>query len=107
MTMFAQVSTFRIHSATITKVVRAFNQQVLPQAQNQQGFLKADLFTRSRLDKGVAVFFWDTEADAMACRDSGALQTVLAPLEPFLLEPAVTEGYEPNVVGAFPEGKRP
>ncbi|MGH3004738.1 MAG: antibiotic biosynthesis monooxygenase family protein [Gaiellaceae bacterium] len=104
--MFAQVTTFRIHSAAITKVVRAFERQILPEARTQPGFLKADLLTRSRLNKGVAVFYWDTEGDAMNCQKSGTWSKLLAPLDPFVLEPPTTEGYEPNIVSPFPDGTR-
>ena len=105
--MFALIATFRVRSAAITNVVRAFKQEVLPLAEEQPGFLKADLFTRSRLDKGVAVLFWDTEQDARLFARGIGVQALLAPLEPFLVEPPVAEGYEPNVVGSFPAGTHP
>lgn len=105
--MFAQVTTFGIRSATITQIVRAFDQEVLPRAREQAGFLKADLLTRSRLNKGVAIFYWDRERDAMEFRKSGGLDDLLAPLGPYLLDEPVTEGYEPNIVSPFPDGRRP
>lgn len=100
--MFAQVTTFRIRSATITKIVRAFDREVLPQARRHTGFLKADLLTRSRLNKGVAILYWERERDALDCRTSGGLDALFEPLRPYLLEDPVTEGYEPNVVSPFP-----
>jgi steroid delta-isomerase-like uncharacterized protein len=94
--MFAQISTFDIRSAQITHLVRAFEGSLLSAARELDGFLDADLFTRSRLNKGTAIFYWDTEFDARKARESGAFDALWQPLEPYLLGEPETDGYEPN-----------
>lgn len=115
--MYAQIATFEIASAQITHLVRAFRHTVLPQARELHGFLDAELLTRSRLGKGMAVIYWETEFDAMNAQQDCHLEALWQPLRPYLLGDVSVDGYEPNLLrepqpqplwkGKMTDGQRP
>lgn len=96
--MYSQISTFDVRSAQITHLVRAFGQALLPAAGQLHGFFDGELFTRSRLGKGIAVLYWDTELDAVNAQRSGAFDALWGPLRPYLVSGPDTDGYEPNIL---------
>jgi steroid delta-isomerase-like uncharacterized protein len=97
--MYTQIATFRILPGKITSVVRAFKHELVPDAQKINGFLHADLFTRSRLNKGVALLYWETEFASKEAAKSGRAPALWQAMEPYLTKGVVIEGYEPNHLG--------
>jgi hypothetical protein len=100
--VFAQITTFQFRSAAAPKVVSAFERDLLDRLRQVDGFLCGELFTRSRLNKGVAVFFWEDEYSAMKHLDSGASDEIWEILSPHLLGEPEMEGYEPNILRTGP-----
>ena len=59
---------------------------------------RAELLTRSRINKIVYTSFWRTEFDAMNAERQGLLEEEMARLEPFAAGPGIVEGFEVSML---------
>jgi hypothetical protein len=92
--MFARVTMFSVKPACWPALIAVGRDQVIPASQAHEGFVRAELLTRSRINKLVYTSFWRTEYDALEAEKQGQLDAEMALFEPFAAGPAIVEGYE-------------
>jgi hypothetical protein len=103
--MFARITTFGVREGVLTPLIATVREQVVPRSRRHDGFLRAELLTRSRINKIVYTSFWRTEFDAMQAEKEGLLDEEMALLEPFAAGPAIVEGYEVSMLADAGPGK--
>lgn len=100
--MFARVTMFAVKPAAWPHLIAAAREQAVPASEAHAGFLRAELLTRSRINKAIYTSFWRTEFDAMEAEKEGLLDEEMAHFEPFAAGPAIVEGYEVSVLAESP-----
>jgi hypothetical protein len=93
-TVFARVTVFAVKPAVWPGLIAAARDRAMAASQSHEGFLRAELLTRSRLNKAIYTSFWRTEYDAMQAEEQGLLDDEMALFEPYAAGPGVVEGYE-------------
>jgi hypothetical protein len=93
-TVFARVTLFAVKPAAWSSLIAAAREKVMPASQACEGFLRAELLTRSRINQAMYTSFWRTEFDAMEAEKAGLLDEEMGHFEPFAAGPAIVEGYE-------------
>jgi hypothetical protein len=96
--MFARVTTFAVREGVLTPLIATVREEIVPASQRHEGFLRAELLTRSRINKIVYTSFWRTEFDAMNAEKQGLLDEEMARLEPFAAGPGIVEGFEVSML---------
>jgi hypothetical protein len=108
--VYARVTIFAVKPAVLPRLIALTRQRIVPRAQREPGFLRAELLTRSRINKVVYTSFWKTEFEAEQAKLAGLLDEEMALFEPFAAGPAIVEGYEVSVLadgsGDSPAGSR-
>jgi hypothetical protein len=94
LSVFARVTMFAVKPGVLTPLIAAAREQVVPLSRGESGFLRAQLLTRSRINKVIYTSFWRTEFDAVQAEKRGLLDEEMKLFEPFAAGPAVVEGYE-------------
>ena len=92
--MFARVTIFAVKPAAWPGLIAVARDRAMPASQGHQGFLRAELLTRSRLNQAIYTSFWHTEFDAMEAEKQGLLDEEMALFEPYASGPGIVEGYE-------------
>lgn len=92
--MFARVTIFAVKPAAWPGLIAAGRDRAMPASRAHQGFLRAELLTRSRINQAVYTSFWRTEFDAIEAEKQGLLDEEMALFEPFAAGPGIVEGYE-------------
>ncbi|MEW5959644.1 MAG: antibiotic biosynthesis monooxygenase [Chloroflexota bacterium] len=97
--MFARLAIVQIKSGRLEEATRLFEESVVPAAKAQKGFKGINLLTDPATGKGIAVSFWESEADALANEQSGYLQEQFDKFKDLFAAPPVREGYQVSVQG--------
>ena len=96
--MFARVTTVQIHPGMADDVTQYVNEVVLPAAQKAHGFGGFQILLNPATNKGIAITFWDSQADMTAGEASGGYYTqALAGAARFFSAPPDRESYEVRV----------
>lgn len=107
--MFARVTIFAVKPAAWPGLIAVARERAIPASRAHEGFLRAELLTRSRLNKAIYTSFWRSEFDSMEAEKQGLLDAEMALFEPFAAGPATVEGYEVSALydASAPEGSSP
>ena len=97
--MYTRVVTLQIQPGKAEEAVRIFRDSVVPAAKQQPGFKSALLMTDSNGGKGIAITFWETEADREANEGSGYFQQQVAKVGQVVAAPPTRENYEVRFQG--------
>ena len=93
--MFARVTTVQLQPGAADDVTQYLNEKVIPAAKQAHGFAGIQVLVNPATNKGVAITFWDSEADMAAGEaSSGYYAQVMAGAAGFLSGPPTTEAYE-------------
>ena len=93
--MFARVTTVQLQPGAADDVTRYLNEVVVPAAKQARGFRGIQILVNPATNKGIAVTFWDSEADMAAGEASdGYYAQAMAGGVRFLSGPPTTEAYE-------------
>jgi heme-degrading monooxygenase HmoA len=77
--MFARVTTVQLQPGTADDLTQYINKNVLPAAKQTHGFAGIQILVNPATNKGIAITFWDSEADMAAGEtSSGYYAQVLA-----------------------------
>lgn len=96
--MYARVTMFSTKPATLTPLIATVRDTVLSRVKDYEGFVHAQFVTRSRINKAILTTFWRTEYDAMQAEKDGELDWEMEQIEPYVVGPAVIEGYEVSCI---------
>jgi hypothetical protein len=92
--MFARLTTAETKIARIAKLVKIYEESVVPAAKKQKGYCGAYLLIDRKTGKGVSVTLWDCEGDALANEKNRYYQEQLVKFMNILTKPPIREGYE-------------
>ncbi len=95
--MYARVTTTQIRPGKVAQATEVYRDSVAPAAQQQHGFRGTYLLTDADTGKGLAITFWDTEADMLAGESSGYYQEQIAKFKDIFAAPPQREGFEVSV----------
>ncbi len=91
--MYARVTFAPFLPDKMDGAVRLFRDSYLPNAAQQQGNQGAYLLLDRGTGKGIAISFWETEAD-MAAAEATSHRQALAAFKDYVAAAPVTETYE-------------
>ena len=92
--MYARVITVQWKIDQVTEAIIFFQEQVVPALRQQPGFANTRLLVDHSTGKGLMVSVWHSEADLLASKNSGFLQTQVSYLSQFFATPPLTDHYE-------------
>jgi quinol monooxygenase YgiN len=97
--MYARVTTFYLKVKFMEEASKVYQESIIPEAQKQQGFLKAFFLTNKNAGKFVAITIWESIEHALANQKSGYYQNQIDKFEEFMVvTPPEVEGFS---VGAI------
>ena len=92
--MYARVITVQWKIDQVTEAIIFFQEQVVPALRTQPGFVNTRLLVDHSTGKGLMVSVWHSEADLLASKNSGFLQTQVGYLSQFFATAPVFDQYE-------------
>ena len=92
--MYARVITVQWKIDQVTEAIIFFQEQVVPALRPQPGFANTRLLVDHSTGKGLMVSVWHSEADLLASKNSGFLQTQVGYLSQFFATAPVIDQYE-------------
>jgi len=93
--MFARVTTIQFQPGAADDLTQYVNETVVPAAKQAHGFGGIQILVNPATNKGIAITFWDSEADMAAGEAaSGYYTQALAGAARFLSAPPTREAYE-------------
>lgn len=92
--MYASITNVNIRPDAATEATRLWRDEILPVNRTLKGWKGAELFTNPQTGEGVAVNFYETEADVNAIESSGAFQQLMGKLAPLMTAPPVRKVFE-------------
>lgn len=95
--MFARVTVTQMKLDRLDEAITLFAESVIPAARTQRGFKDMYLLTDRATGKGLAIGFWESEADADANEKSGYYQEQLGKFRELFAAPPIREAYEISV----------
>lgn len=96
--MYARVTLAQLQPGKIDELIAFLRDNVVPAAQQQQGFKGLLVLTDENTNKGIAIALWETEADMAAGEGSSGYYTVqLARGAHFFTAPPFREVYQVNI----------
>lgn len=98
--MYASITQVSIRPDKAAEATRIWQEEILPVNRTLSGWKGAELFTNPATGEGVAVNFYETEADVAKVESSGTFQQLMGKLAPLLAAPPTRKVYE--VTGKAP-----
>ena len=96
--MYARVTTVQIQPGAADDVTQYVRESVVPAAKQAQGFGGIQILLNPATNKGIAITFWDSEADMAAGEASSGYYTqALAGSAQFFASPPTREAYEVRI----------
>jgi heme-degrading monooxygenase HmoA len=96
--MFARVTTVQIQPGAADDLTRYLNEVVVPAAKQSHGFGGIQALVNPATNTGIAITFWDSEADMVAGESSTGYYTqALARAARFLAGTPTREAYEVRI----------
>jgi heme-degrading monooxygenase HmoA len=94
--MYARVVTLKFQAGKEDEAANAFRDLIVPTLKQQQGFKGAVLMTDESTKKGLAITYWDTQANLLATESSNALLEQMAQLGQIVSAPPTSENFLVN-----------
>lgn len=92
--MFASFTTVSIRPDKADEATRIWREEIVPITHTLSGWKGAELFTNPQTGEGVAVNFYETEADVSAVESSGQFQQLMGKIVPLMTAPPVRKVFE-------------
>jgi quinol monooxygenase YgiN len=92
--MFASLITISIRPDKADEATRIWREEIIPITRTLSGWKGAELFTNPQTGEGVAVNFYETEADVSAVESSGQFQQLMGKIAPLMTAPPVRKVFE-------------
>lgn len=93
--MYTRLVTVKVALSNTDAVVRLWQDEAVPAARRQPGYVTGQLLIDRQTGKGISMFTWESRAQADATGEgSQHLQAVLAKFGPYFLGPPVVEHLE-------------
>jgi heme-degrading monooxygenase HmoA len=92
--MYARLTIVHLRPDKLAEATQIFAESVIPAAKQQKGFISLHLLTDQTSGKGIAVGFWESEADAITNEQGGYYQEQVGKFKDWMTAPPVREGYE-------------
>jgi heme-degrading monooxygenase HmoA len=78
----------------IVEAVQMWKEHILPEAERQPGFIKAELFIDEGTGDGFDIGYWATLEDAQRYEDSGTFELMNHQMKDYLKKPPKREKYK-------------
>lgn len=98
--MYASITQVSIRLDKTAEATRIWQEEILPVNRTLSGWKGAELFTNPATGEGVAINFYETEADVAKVESSGTFQQLMGKLAPLMAAPPTRKVYE--VAGKAP-----
>ena len=96
--MYARVTTVQLQPGAADDITQYLRDTVVPAAKQAQGFAGIQVLVNPATNKGIAITFWDSEADMAAGEaSSGYYAQGLAGAAQFLAAPPTREAFEVRI----------
>ena len=96
--MYARVTTVQLQPGAADEVTQYVRESVVPAAKQTQGFGGIEILVNPATNKGIAITFWDSEADMAAGEASSGYYTqALAGAAQFFTAPPMREAFEVRI----------
>ncbi len=95
--MHAGVVSVRLRPGKTEEAVRIYQDSVVPELRQMQGFEGGYVLTNAEAGKGYIIGLWESLEDAESFESSGAFREQAAKFEDILAEPPSREVYEVSV----------
>jgi hypothetical protein len=92
--MYASITNVNIRPDKASEATRIWQEEILPVSRTLKGWKGAELFTDPKTGNGVAINFYETEADVSAVESSGSFQQMMGKLAPLMTAPPQRKVYE-------------
>jgi len=92
--MFARMTTTETKVNWTDKLVKIYEESIVPAAKQQKGYCKAYFLVDRKTGKLVSITFWDCEEDALANEKSRYYQEQLVKAMNLVTKPFIRDGYE-------------
>src|SRR5262245_33821525 len=92
--MYARVVTRKFHTDKTAKAIQVWKEEVVPLLKRQKGFKSCYLAGDPQTGNGMAVTFWENEADAKAMNTNGVSEQLNAILGEYYASGLVRDYYE-------------
>ena len=92
--MYGRMTRAQLQPGKLDEATRIWREEVLPLAEQTEGFRGVLVFGDRSSGKGGAITLWETEAAMEAGAASGYLQQALAKFAPIFAGPPTQETYE-------------
>lgn len=92
--MFARVTRTQTSADESDESIKVFIESIVPAARSQKGFRGIMLLSNRDTGDGIAISFWESEADAVANEESHYYQEQLVKRLHLYTKPPIREGYE-------------
>lgn len=92
--MYASLTTVSIRPDKADEATRIWREEILPVTQTIPGWKGAELFTNPQTGEGVAVNFYETEADVNNVESSGQFQQLMGKLASLMTAPPNRKVFE-------------
>jgi quinol monooxygenase YgiN len=92
--MFASLITVSIRPDKADEATRIWREEIIPITRALSGWKGAELFTNPQTGEGVAVNFYETEADVSAVESSGQFQQLMGKIASLMTAPPVRKVLE-------------
>jgi heme-degrading monooxygenase HmoA len=91
--MYIGMVFYRFKIKRIAEAVEVWKEHILPEAERQPGFIKAELFIDEASGKGFDIGYWSTQEDAQRYEDSGTFELLSHRMKEYLKGPPKREKY--------------
>lgn len=92
--MYASITHVSIRIDQTAEATRLWQEEILPVNRTLPGWKKAALFTHPQTGEGIAINYYETEADVNVVESSGTFQQIMAKLAPLMTAPPARRVYE-------------
>jgi hypothetical protein len=92
--MYASLTTVSINPDKAAEATRIWQDEILPVTRALSGWKGAELFTNPQTGEGVAINFYETEADVSTVESSGQFQQLMGKLAALMTAPPVRKVFE-------------
>ena len=92
--MYASLTTVSIRPDKAAEATRIWQEEIVPVNRTLSGWKGAELFTNPQTGEGVAINFYETEADASVVESSGQFQQLMGKIAPLMTAPPVRKVFE-------------
>jgi len=96
--MYARKVTVKVSPENIDEVLRLYEESVVPESKNQEGYRGIYVLSDKEAGKMVSLTFWDNGDCAAANEESGYYQRQIEKFHEYFIEPPIKECFDVDLL---------